>query len=170
MSAAPITVTVHDTVVFFAISYRLLGNTHVEHTQGEIVKGAASRREPARIFEGAFADGKKYYMITVVSNILLTSICFAPGISPIYRAIFPVPNIALTSIMACRVYRNAMLHCSHNALSLPAISDYSVTTNANAGFAIPLSTLPSAKDHLKMVVAGPMSNSVYDLGLSSNTE
>ncbi|KAJ7133676.1 hypothetical protein C8R43DRAFT_1073089 [Mycena crocata] len=163
MGSAAITVSVHDTAVFLAISYRLLANSHVEHSCGEKVRALFRGGNLPAFSKALFVDGQKYYMITVISNILTASMVYIPGTSPVYHGILSIPNIALTSIMACRVYRHAKLHRPADALSLPMISDYSVATN---GFTLPLSV---DSNNLKSIATVPTAYSVHDSGFSSNT-
>jgi hypothetical protein len=154
---------VYDTSIFLAISYRLLANLHNERTPGEKIQFLFRdlfRGTNMHTFSNAlFRDGQKYYMcvrsrltysimsgrnihiglffrrIAVLSNILTVSMVFASHVSPIYRGTFSIPNVALTSIMACRVYRNARLHNVRSAgVSIPL-------SNSSGGvrFAIPRS-------------------------------
>ncbi|KAJ6528460.1 hypothetical protein B0H19DRAFT_1194482 [Mycena capillaripes] len=99
-----------DTAVFLAISYRLVGNTHVEYR---------SWRQKARAFftgaylpsfsKSLFIEGQLYYMITVVTNIAaFILLCFSV-LGPAYRSFLVVPNVMLTNMMACRVYRHTRL-------------------------------------------------------------
>ncbi|KAJ7842934.1 hypothetical protein B0H14DRAFT_1020816 [Mycena olivaceomarginata] len=123
VGAAATALTVHDTSVFVAISYRLLANSHREHTPTEMMR-ALFRGANLHTFSTAlFRDGQMYYMITILSNILTISLVYAPSVSPIYHGVMGIPNVTLTSIMACRVYRNAKLHYVHVPhLSLPTLS------------------------------------------------
>lgn len=43
---------------------------------------------------------------TVSVGLLTVAMLYVPGIPPVYRTMFTVPNIALMNIMACRVFRN----------------------------------------------------------------
>ncbi|KAJ7912309.1 hypothetical protein B0H13DRAFT_1613688 [Mycena leptocephala] len=108
------TMAVYDTSIFLAISYRLLANLHNERTPGKriqfLFRGLFRGTNMHTFSNALFRDGQKYYMIAVLSNILTVSMVFASHVSPIYRGTFSIPNVALTSIMACRVYRNARLH------------------------------------------------------------
>ncbi|KAJ7496548.1 hypothetical protein FB451DRAFT_1549650 [Mycena latifolia] len=83
-----------------------------------------------------FVDGQMYYMITVLVNILATLLVYIPSISPVYHGVLVVPSTTLTSIMACRVYRNTKLGITRGTseLALP-------TLNSNAVGTIPLSVV-----------------------------
>ncbi|KAJ6593084.1 hypothetical protein B0H19DRAFT_1010439 [Mycena capillaripes] len=131
--------TVHDTSVFLAISYRLLANSHVDYTGREKVRAIFRGPNLHAFSKALFLDGQKYYMIAVVANVVTISMVCATSISPVYRGTLAIPNIALTSIMACRVYRNAKLHLLENIphLSFPAISDSGLGSQR---FTVPLST------------------------------
>ncbi|KAJ7647929.1 hypothetical protein FB45DRAFT_211361 [Roridomyces roridus] len=116
VSAAGI-LPVNDTAVFLAISLRLLANSRTKHTRKESVKalfGFQGLSLPA-FSRVLFTDGQKYFMVTVVSNLVTLCMLYIPGISPIYHGMLSIPNIALSSIMACRVYRNATLHAAREA-------------------------------------------------------
>ncbi|KAJ7018993.1 hypothetical protein C8F04DRAFT_976246 [Mycena alexandri] len=109
-----------DTAVFLAISYRLVGNTHVEYR---------SWRQKARAFftgaylpsfsKSLFIDGQLYYMITVVTNITAFILLCFPVLGPAYRSFLVVPNVMLTNIMACRVYRHTRLDLAQQSFLLP---------------------------------------------------
>ncbi|KAJ7101658.1 hypothetical protein C8R44DRAFT_597240, partial [Mycena epipterygia] len=105
-------ITVHDTLVYLAISYRLVSN--FSHLDGQQTR----RAQLTALFSGSnlpafskslFTDGQMYYMIAVILNIVTTLLVYMPGISAVYHSILVIPNLVLTSIMACRVYRNTKL-------------------------------------------------------------
>ncbi|KAJ7895659.1 hypothetical protein B0H14DRAFT_2558706 [Mycena olivaceomarginata] len=95
--AAATVLMVNDTLVVLAISYRLLTNTHRDNA------GVGERLR-------AFFSGANLHAITILSNTVTISLVYAAGVSAIYHGTMSIPNVALTSIMACRVYRNATLH------------------------------------------------------------
>ncbi|KAJ7226402.1 hypothetical protein C8J57DRAFT_1731012 [Mycena rebaudengoi] len=109
-----------DTAVFLAISYRLVGNTHVEYR---------SWRQKARAFftgaylpsfsKSLFMDGQLYYMITVVTNITAFILLCFPVLGPTYRSFLVVPNVMLTNMMACRVYRHTRLDLAQQSFLFP---------------------------------------------------
>ncbi|KAJ6556387.1 hypothetical protein B0H19DRAFT_1071491 [Mycena capillaripes] len=122
-----IIITVHDTLIYFAISYRLVSNfSHPDEKQ-------TRRSRLTSLFSGSnlpafskslFTDGQMYYMIAAIFNIVTTLMVYMPGVSVVYHAILVIPNLTLTSIMACRVYRNTKLIIPHSPeLSLPTLND-----------------------------------------------
>ncbi|KAF8160246.1 hypothetical protein K438DRAFT_1619544 [Mycena galopus ATCC 62051] len=120
--AVGLTPGLFDTAVFLAISYRLVGNTHVEYP---------SLKQMARAFitgaylpsfsKSLFIDGQIYYMITVVSSIVTFVLLCFPGVPIVYRSILVIPNMMLTNVMACRVYRHTRLDLAQQSFLLPTI-------------------------------------------------
>jgi hypothetical protein len=49
------------------------------------------------------------FRITILVNVLAVVMVFVPGVPLHYRAILSIPNTALNSIMACRVYHDRKL-------------------------------------------------------------
>ncbi|KAJ7926043.1 hypothetical protein B0H13DRAFT_1097008 [Mycena leptocephala] len=121
-----ITMTIHDTFVFFAISYRLVANfADTQQTRGAQLKEIFSGTSLPAFSKSLFTDGQMYYMITVVSNIITTVMVYAPTSSSLYHGLLVIPNVTLTSMMACRVYRNTMLGITRGGgekLSLPTLT------------------------------------------------
>ncbi|KAJ6585780.1 hypothetical protein B0H19DRAFT_1110733 [Mycena capillaripes] len=120
-AAACITQAILDTGVFVAISYRLTSNAYVDH--GWRVKFCVFfRGDYLPYFSRAMlVDGQMYYMITVVTNITASVIIYAPGISPTYRSLASLPNLMLSTLMACRVFRHTKIVFSRN--NFPSFDD-----------------------------------------------
>ncbi|KAJ7037602.1 hypothetical protein C8F04DRAFT_1091852 [Mycena alexandri] len=148
VGSAGIVITVHDTLVFFAISYRLVSNFQAEQkTRGEKVKSLFSGSNLPAFSKSLFEDGQMYYMITVVTNIVATVMIYIPSVSPVYHGFLVVPNVTLTSIMACRVYRNTKLGATRGSrdLTLPTLNPL-----GPGGSTIPLSTVQFTGQHTAM--------------------
>ncbi|KAE9407912.1 hypothetical protein BT96DRAFT_850093 [Gymnopus androsaceus JB14] len=108
--AAGIVPTVHDTLVFLAISYQLFRLFHAEqHGMMNAVRTFASGSYLPPFSKSILHNGQAYYMVTLVGNLLTTILYYGFGIRPIYRDLLVIPNIMLTNIMACYVYRNTKL-------------------------------------------------------------
>ncbi|KAJ6543373.1 hypothetical protein DFH09DRAFT_1173575 [Mycena vulgaris] len=118
--SAAITPTVFDTAVFVAISYRLLGNTHVEYSWWEKCRAFFSGAYLPAFSKALFLDGQVYYMITVISNVTMSVMVYAPGVSPGSRSLPALSNLMLTCVMACRVYCHTRLGLSQISPSLPS--------------------------------------------------
>ncbi|KAJ7687169.1 hypothetical protein B0H17DRAFT_1203829 [Mycena rosella] len=133
VGASGIILALHDTLVFFAISYRLVCNfgQMQQHTWGTQLKILFSGAHLPAFSKALFTDGQMYYIITVVTNVVAILLVYIPTVSPVYRGLLSVPSMTLTSIMACRVYRNTKLGitCGSMELSLPTLNDVGPTGN-----------------------------------------
>ncbi|KAE9390468.1 hypothetical protein BT96DRAFT_967765 [Gymnopus androsaceus JB14] len=108
--AAVIVPNVHDTLVFLAISYQLLCLSHAEqHGMINTIRAFVSGSYLPALSKSILHNGQVYYMVTVVGNLLTTIVYYQVGISPDYRDMLVIPNVVLTNIMACYVYRNTKL-------------------------------------------------------------
>ncbi|KAJ6570571.1 hypothetical protein DFH09DRAFT_1033071 [Mycena vulgaris] len=143
-SSAGITLTVYDTLVFFAISYRLVSNFRdsEELTRGELVRAFFSGAGLPAFSKAVFTDGQMYYMITAATNGVATFLLYIPNTTPGANAmdhgVLVIPNIALMSIMACRVYRTTKLRVPGSTeFSLPTLN----TVGPSGGPPIPLSVV-----------------------------
>lgn len=94
-----------DSLVFGFISYKVAtehGKPGRPVTLKTLITGDAFPRISRALLQG----GQQYYLLTVILNILISILIITPGVPPIYEATFTIPDIAITSSMACRVYRN----------------------------------------------------------------
>ncbi|KAF9471409.1 hypothetical protein BDN70DRAFT_869212 [Pholiota conissans] len=104
--AAIIAPLVHDTLVFIAITYRLVKNAHLEMGLKDGVAFAFSGKYLPAFSRGLLKDGQKYYLISLISNLVTVVMVFDTSIPITLRSMGATTNIVLTNIMACRVYRN----------------------------------------------------------------
>lgn len=80
--------------------------------------------------------------IVVLANISAAMLLYIPSVPPLYRGLLILPNVTLTSVMACRVYRNKVLGWRRAPeLSFPTLND------ANT---IPLSVVQFQQQHTDM--------------------
>ncbi|KAF9045136.1 hypothetical protein BJ165DRAFT_1611317 [Panaeolus papilionaceus] len=102
IAGAGITSLVNDTLVYLAISYKLMLNSHSEKGFKTMMFGdylpAFSRT--------LLMDGQAYYLAMVATNLPTVIMFYLRAVPPTYRTMFSVPNLALMNIMACRVFRN----------------------------------------------------------------
>ncbi|KAJ7716391.1 hypothetical protein DFH07DRAFT_973911 [Mycena maculata] len=146
---AGIMIMVYDTLVFLAISYRLVANFDMQQEKTINCNWVARARI---LFSGSnlpafskslFTDGQMYYLIAVIANVVTTLMVYVPDISAVYHGILVIPNVALTSIMACRVYRNTRLIRNGREFSLPTLNSLS----ASRDIPIPLSVVRLPPEH-----------------------
>ncbi|THU97994.1 hypothetical protein K435DRAFT_753384 [Dendrothele bispora CBS 962.96] len=106
VGGATIMPLIFDSLVFLFVSYRILtthGPGEEEWTWSSLF---SSGKALPRLSRAMLRGGQQYYLVTVGVNILITVLITTPSVPPIYEATFTIPDIALTSSMACRVYRN----------------------------------------------------------------
>ncbi|KAF9045139.1 hypothetical protein BJ165DRAFT_1602816 [Panaeolus papilionaceus] len=96
---------VNDTLVFLAISWRLLMNARVELDLHKGVKTFVFGDYLPAFSKAIFQDGQAYYLTTVTTNLVAVIMFWITAVPPTYRSMFTIPNIALMNIMACRVFR-----------------------------------------------------------------
>jgi hypothetical protein len=106
VAAAAIIPLINDTLVFLAISWRLMTNTHVDYDIRSGVKTLMFGEYLPAFSKTLFQDGQAYYLTTVTTNLMTVIMLYVSSVPITYRTMFSVPNIALMNIMACRVFRN----------------------------------------------------------------
>ncbi|KAF8574945.1 hypothetical protein K439DRAFT_799707 [Ramaria rubella] len=108
-SASIIASACNDTLVFIAISWRIITRTTVN---GRVRSFFGGRNLPELSLE-LLRGGQQYYLVTVGGNVFIMAMILSPGIPPLLKDMFPVINMALENSMACRVFRNIKL-CGSN--------------------------------------------------------
>ncbi|KAJ7883270.1 hypothetical protein B0H13DRAFT_1629112 [Mycena leptocephala] len=104
--AVTIAPLIHDTVIFLAISWRLFGNSHVNHGFTGNIRAFVTGEYLPQFSKAVLKDGQLYYVITVISNAIATILVFNTNLSVTYRTMFSVSNVMVTNAMACHVFRN----------------------------------------------------------------
>ncbi|KIK53019.1 hypothetical protein GYMLUDRAFT_140058, partial [Collybiopsis luxurians FD-317 M1] len=102
VGAIVIVPTIYDTVIFLAVSYKLMSHSFAE-ARG-LQEHLLGNNLP-EFSRAMFRDSQKYYLITVIANIVTICLMYAP-VNAAYQIASNVPNVMLTNIMACYVYRN----------------------------------------------------------------
>ncbi|KJA18070.1 hypothetical protein HYPSUDRAFT_145589 [Hypholoma sublateritium FD-334 SS-4] len=103
--AAIIAPLVHDTLVFIAISWRLVLNARIEGDLKQNFQVAMFGKYLPAFSKGLLLDGQRYYLITLISNMVTVIMVFDTSVPIPLRSMCATPNLVLTNIMACRVYR-----------------------------------------------------------------
>ncbi|KJA17097.1 hypothetical protein HYPSUDRAFT_1104897 [Hypholoma sublateritium FD-334 SS-4] len=99
---------VYDTLVFGAISWRLIHVGSVDMSCRETFHALFSRRGLPEFTDGILVDGQLYYLITMISGIVAVALLYAPSIPAPLRSMGTNPYLAIVNIMACRVFRSTM--------------------------------------------------------------
>ncbi|KAF9553169.1 hypothetical protein CPC08DRAFT_728110 [Agrocybe pediades] len=109
VSSAAVLPLANDTLNFLAVSYRLMSNTHVDHTILIGVKTVVFGKYMPRFSRALLRDGQKYYLTTITASLLAVIMMCTPSVPIGYRTMFIYPNIVLMNIMACRIFRKTKL-------------------------------------------------------------
>ncbi|KAI0795924.1 hypothetical protein C8Q75DRAFT_711126 [Abortiporus biennis] len=169
-SAGIIIVAVHDTLVFFAITFRLTSYSLAD-TWPEQVKTFFSGRGMGKMSKTLLHTGQLYYLATVGFNIVAAVIILAPSVPPVLRAMFSIPNVALQNAMACRVYRQ---------LKLGIIQDLHspFSASASGSGSTPIRFMPTFRSQTSKTFIGTQSQFEYQfnkefkmqVGINKETE
>ncbi|KAF9043104.1 hypothetical protein BJ165DRAFT_1529223 [Panaeolus papilionaceus] len=106
VASATILPLVHDTLIFFAISWRLMINSHVDYTLHNRYRVMVFGDYLPAFSKSLLQGGQAYYLTTVTSSLLTVIMLEVDAVPPVFRSMFTVSNVMLMNIMACRVYRN----------------------------------------------------------------
>ncbi|KAH7931070.1 hypothetical protein BV22DRAFT_1027828 [Leucogyrophana mollusca] len=109
VAAAVIMQLVFDSLVFLAVSYKI-ASSRLSQEERTSWRTLVSGKSLPRLSKAVLQGGQQYYLITVGANIAITVLLMTPSVPPVYQATFTIPDIALTSSMACRVFRNLKLN------------------------------------------------------------
>lgn len=104
-SAGIIATACYDTLVFFAVSWKIVTKSAMGGKTQLFLRG----RHLPQVSKELLRGGQQYYFLTVGGNIILMALLLAPSVPPVIRDMFPVLNMALENSMACRVFRNIKL-------------------------------------------------------------
>ncbi|KAF8180443.1 hypothetical protein K438DRAFT_1841862, partial [Mycena galopus ATCC 62051] len=132
IGGAGITPALFDTAVFIAISFKLVQNSQTEYSSASKVRAFLTGAYLPSFSRSLLVDGQVYYMITVVSNITAGVLAALPEVGVTYRSLPGVPNVMLTSVMACRVYRHTRLNLLEQSFLSPS---FRLSKNIGVDFA-----------------------------------
>ncbi|PPQ93948.1 hypothetical protein CVT25_015840 [Psilocybe cyanescens] len=94
-----------DSSVYLAITFKVVT---MQGISGESLPWSTimPRHLSSRIVRAVLRSGQQYYLMCVCTDILVSALILTPAVPKIYQTMFMVPNLALYSSMACRVFRN----------------------------------------------------------------
>lgn len=127
-SAGPISGLIHDTVVFCAITYKLLFHHIADESWSSRIRTFFSGAGMSQLSRVMLQTGQLYYLCvvilrffsddnisdstcrtTVAMNIITAACVLSPTLPLVLHGAFYLPNAALINIMACRVFRQLRL-------------------------------------------------------------
>uniref|UniRef100_A0A8H7XNM8 Uncharacterized protein n=1 Tax=Psilocybe cubensis TaxID=181762 RepID=A0A8H7XNM8_PSICU len=109
VTSAAVAPLVNDTLVFLAISWRLMQNSVVGEKHRFRLRAMILGQRMPSLSHALLKDGQIYYLTTVTSNLLTVVLMALPSLPVTYRTMLAGPNIMLMNIMACRVFRKTKL-------------------------------------------------------------
>ncbi|KAK7679047.1 hypothetical protein QCA50_017991 [Cerrena zonata] len=117
-SAGTVATAVFDTMVFLAISFRILQLSLRDSWKDRLFKSFLSGEGLGWVSKAVLHTGQLYFMATIGFNMLTVISVLSPTIPPVLRSTSSAPNVALQNAMACRVYRLLKLARPEDDLSL----------------------------------------------------
>ncbi|KAH7905460.1 hypothetical protein BJ138DRAFT_1105961 [Hygrophoropsis aurantiaca] len=110
-SGTPIvTNTIYATLVFLAISLKLMSMTMIDSPTWSDRARSFIRGDGLPQFSRLlFRSGQQYYFATFGTNMLALFMILLPMTPAVIRPMFTIPSVALESSMACRVFRSVKL-------------------------------------------------------------
>ncbi|KAK6996016.1 hypothetical protein R3P38DRAFT_3371410 [Favolaschia claudopus] len=117
IGASAITPLVHDTTMFLAISFRLFGNTHVDHGFKRNFRAFLTGEYLPRFSRAILKDGQLYYLSAVTVNLIVVAMFYEHSLPDIYRTMFTTVSVMVTNTMAGLVFRNTKLGVHEHILT-----------------------------------------------------
>jgi hypothetical protein len=97
-----------DTLVFFAISMRIVSYSITGDTFGAKLRSFLKGEGLPSLSRSLLRGGQMYYCATIGLSVSVAILVLTP-VPVVFRTMFIVPNLALASAMACRVFRGIRL-------------------------------------------------------------
>jgi len=109
-TTVPIMLTaVNDTLVFLAISYRMVSSAMVRSTWSARAKSFFKGEGLHYLSKALLQSGQAYYFATIWVAVISTALILSPSIPPELHPILGTAYFALASAMACCVFRAVLL-------------------------------------------------------------
>ncbi|KAF8843965.1 hypothetical protein BDN67DRAFT_45208 [Paxillus ammoniavirescens] len=113
VSAAFIVPVLFDAFVFLAITYKIL--MYHGTTKPRVWKAFCCGEALPHLSRAVLQGGQQYYLITTGVNVTRSVLALLPSTPSVLQLTASVPAVALTSAMACRVFRNLQLESLQEA-------------------------------------------------------
>ncbi|KAL4248817.1 hypothetical protein ABKN59_004002 [Abortiporus biennis] len=156
-----IAVAAHDTLIWLAISWKLImDSADYVSTRKAKVNAVLTGAGMGRITRTLFTSAQLYYFVTISTNIATVIIIFLPStlIPKFYQSVPENINVAILNLVACRVYRQLRLGLISDPYASQAIPTSILGSRFTPQFAAVGTTnsgsvsiaLPTEKSGLKM--------------------
>ncbi|KAF8961162.1 hypothetical protein BDZ97DRAFT_1829829 [Flammula alnicola] len=110
ITAVTIVPMVNDVLIFCAVTWKLMQNTHVKITLKKSMKIILFGHYLPAFSRTLLRDGQAYFLSTVILAILTTATLYSNSKVGEYSIMLAFPNVAIMNLMACRIYRKTKLH------------------------------------------------------------
>ncbi|KZP04809.1 hypothetical protein FIBSPDRAFT_1054442 [Athelia psychrophila] len=117
-----VVVSVTDTLVFLAISYRLASNAIVGDTWRQRARSFFTGDGLYGVSKSLLQSGQFYYFLTIGMGITTTAVMLTSSMPDILRAFLTPPYVALSSALACRVFRSLLVGTLESRNDLEALN------------------------------------------------
>ncbi|KAF7335941.1 hypothetical protein MSAN_02307500 [Mycena sanguinolenta] len=120
IEASVIIPLINDTAIFLAINYRILTHTTAANSPIAHLRAFFGGTAQSALSQALLQSGQHFYLIAVVTHIVLLVLLKLPHFLPIYHA---MPGFALINVMACQVFRRIKfgLSSSDGTSQIPTI-------------------------------------------------
>lgn len=108
--------TCYDTLIFVAISWRLMQNAYDGNNWS--IRAFTRGTGLPYFTKLVMQSGQLYYLATVGMNILTMAMILSKSVPAIFRAMFTIPNVALENAMTTRAFRAISLGIVQDQLTI----------------------------------------------------
>ncbi|KAJ7595240.1 hypothetical protein C8J56DRAFT_1114968 [Mycena floridula] len=106
LEASPIMIFINDTMIFLAISYRIISHMMAEETMTAWINAFFKGKHISHFGRLLLQGGQHYYLISTCGSIVMAVMLVAPGLPTTYRAMLAIPVVSLNNAMGCIVFRH----------------------------------------------------------------
>ncbi|KAF7354710.1 hypothetical protein MSAN_01384800 [Mycena sanguinolenta] len=120
---------IYDTVIFFAISYRIISYTVDADSSRDLIRAFFGRGQLSKLSLTLIQSGQQFYLVAMCTNIIVLVLLWLP-VSEIYKGMITIPAIAIINAMACLVFRKTKFGIvSADGTTRATSIDFGVTEN-----------------------------------------
>jgi len=100
---------IFDTLIFLAISWRLASTSMIGSSWSDRLRSFVGGEGLLGLSKVLLRGGQSYYIMTIGLNVATAMTTFIPGVPTEWWGLLTMPNMAMQSVMACRIFRELKL-------------------------------------------------------------
>jgi len=100
---------IFDTLIFLAISWRLASSSMIGDSWRDRLRSFVRGEGLLGVSKVLLRGGQSYYILTIGLNVTAVMTTLIPGVPDKWWGLLTMPNIAMQSVMACRLFRELRL-------------------------------------------------------------